>query len=365
MEKEEENNENVWNGIPDEIIANVASQMVVGTNVKEITNEFYYTMLVCKRWYSVFTDGNIWRSISQLFPDYVRLDARYRASSVSWMELCRERLSSIFMEHEILVGDRENPENRTLIQILGNGDTYIGFVNDFKDDMSSKAKWNTIFSAAFKAKNVKYRGLSYLMYAQYYQIKGIGPKIFNAIDLSNYDPFVLLLGSEGQVLELIYTTSKEKKWRKPSRELEFIKNDICHKMDRVYAMAFACFALSDGHVWTWSIIDHPMPLMVREENRENILTPPICLDMINGFWVYHLEQSDVLNCTRMYYEMRTIVNDRNRHQFRSPADVLLNDPLREIQFIDVSNVDIMYLISKSIFSEDMINEITQKMQENQ
>jgi hypothetical protein len=336
--------------IPDEILAKFVSFNTLAESVSTV----YRMSLVSTRWYSVFTDDVIWKSMAKLFPDYVRLCARHKTSTNSWMELCRERLSKVFLEREILVGDRTNPEDRYLIRIMGNGDLYFG------RDVTSIVNYIDYISNTHRIGDKVYTMDPVLC-------GGGDNTIFNAIDLSNYDPFLLILGCDGRVMEFTFAPTRNgllfyRTHERRLRSLEFKKNNIVYAMDRVYALDFACFALQDGYVWTWSMIDHPLPLTVPENKRENITTTPICLDILKDYWIYQIAPSENLNQhTRMYYERRSLVTHRNRHWFRSIDDIKIMDPGHEIRWIDVPNIDIMYLISKSVFTEDEIDTICQTM----
>jgi hypothetical protein len=289
----------------------------------------YQCMQVSWMWLECFSHNSIWKRVAKTFPDYSRLLCRYRASGLSWKEICRERLSEVFMQQEMMIGDRAAPEARIVFKLAGTGEMYID---------------------AFVMQNRCISDLPHRL-ANMQQL----PKV---VDISTCDPFVLVLDVIGNVWEFVFPPSWDHKWAEVSTPRNL---SITDGVDRVFAMDFACFALSNGRVWTWSIIDHPMPLMVAEHERENIATPPVQLVGLEPFWIYYIESTDH-GLTRMYYETRSFVNADNRDTFRHPNDVRTIYPDRTVRYHDIPNEQIMALISQSIWSDDMISQIVEQMQ---
>jgi hypothetical protein len=330
--------------IPDEIMTMIGKAVLRGNTIRDQLNLISIGSLVCSYWNEIWQDGYIWQCVVQSFPDSLRLERRYRATVVSWKELCRERLSSVFLEQEILVGDRTSPEAKYLIQVHGTGVLYIGANRNSFDFIPS---WRLHQSSEPEYELVVKRSSD-----MYYMIPfRAALRDATVVDISAFDPFLLILTSRGNVIEMIFKPSWATKWKEHS-QMRFLEFSGPVELDRVYAFAHACFALQDGFVWCWSIIDHPFPLEVEEDRRENIKTPPIRLSQLEKLFVYHLESER--DYTRMYYV------DRDAHldlRIRSPTDLNPED----VKFIDVSNVDIMYLISTSIFTESEIEAINQRL----
>jgi hypothetical protein len=337
----------VWIAVMDAAISTVESY-------KDALQILHNCTLVSKAINAIVDDWQIWKRVAQMFSDYARLKKRYHAIDIEWKTIVRERLSNVIVEREILVGDRSAPEKRYLIQVHGSGNMFIGsdvnkqraeFIHRFTD--ITEGFGLQLFHDAI----VKYGETEFIMMP--YHMELVGPEyrrdMLKVVDVSTFDPFMLVLTETGCVIEFIFKPSWDTKWdefTKP-RMLEF-PSDV--HIEKIYAMDYAFMAIQNGFLWVWSVIDNPI-------GGENIRTPPLRLDVLSSMYVYYIEHHTSI--TRVYYVMRNSINNEDLLKFKSPYKDDIVDP--NALYVDVENAQVMQIITASVFTEEQIQEIAEKI----
>jgi hypothetical protein len=306
-------------------------------------------MLVCQTWYRYGCDWQLWKLVATKFHDYVRLLKRHQSIGVEWKTIIKERLSKVFIQQEILVGDRLSPECKYLIEIHGDGTMYLG--NAVLSELIMQ-----LYMISGNDSNygnlVSYNGTSYMM-SPFHLSQTITGGMLKIVDISNYDPFMLALTDTGNVIEFIFKPSWDTKWDTFTRPryVEFPNDAV---IDKIYAMDYAFMAIGNGYVFVWTVIDHPMP--TRDNHGENIRTKPICLEILRDFYVYYIEPMHKL--TRLYYVIRSSTTDMLRYKSPFKSDIV--DPTA--LYIDIENYQVMAIIAENIFTSDEITYIADKIQ---
>jgi len=307
-------------------------------------------MLVNKQFYMISNDWQIWEKVARLFSDYARLKKRHTATDAEWKLIVQERISKVILEREILVGDRTNPEKRYLVTLHGNGNMFIGSNID-NERARIIHQYTDVFNTLQTDALVKHKNNEFIM--MHYDMELIGSEfkkdLLKVVDISTFDPFMLVLTESGDVIEFIFKPSWDTKWdefTKP-RLLNFPKNV---QIEKIYAMDYAFMAIEKGYVWVWSIIDNPL-------GDENIRTPPTLIEALKNMFVYYVELMGLI--TRIYYVSRDIVNKDNMLKFRSPYKEDIVDP--DAIYVDIENIQVMQIIAMSVFTEQQIQQIAEKV----
>jgi len=340
----------VWIAIMDVLISTAESH-------KDTIQILHNCALVNKAFNTLVDDWQIWKRVAQMFSDYARLKKRHHAIDIEWKTIVRERLSNVIIEREILVGDRAEPEKRYLIQVYGSGDMFIGSeVN--KQNVKIIHQYTDIEGFGLQYLHdaiVKYGETEFIMMPYYMEL--IGPEyrkdILKVVDISTFDPFMLVLTENGCVIEFIFKPSWDTKWdafTKP-RMLEFPFNT---QIEKIYAMDYAFMAIQNGFLWVWSVIDNPIG------GSENIRSPPVRIDALSSMYVYYIENQS-LSATRVYYVMRNSINNEDLLKFKSPYKDDIVDP--NAIYVDIENAQVMQLIASSVFTEEQIQEIAEKIRD--
>ena len=345
-----------------EIVKFLTKDLIPKAAVKIVIN----LALVNNYFHMVMLDRQIWKTIASSFNDYVRLEKRYKSINIEWRDIVKERLSGVFIEREIIVGPRDAPERRHLIQVHGNGYMYIG-TNIPGQDLEIIRYFNRFLDMGVDDYDVmyrliKYNSIDYIMQPFYFNLDFINNNeviqskmnhILNVADISTYDPFLLVLTSDGHVIEFMFKPSNDSKWDDcaKSRLLEFsILNCSVDAVEKIYALDYACFALSNGRVWCWSIIDHP------DGTRHNIKTKPIRLDQLEPYYIYFIRR-DRPGFTKCFFVDRRNINDGNQYLYRSPTLELDIEPT----WMEIPDEQIMALIGASVFTDDEITAIAERV----
>ena len=306
-------------------------------------------MLISNGFSSLARDWQIWQKVAQKFSDYARLHKRHQATDQEWQQIVLDRLRHVVVEREILVGDRNAPERRYLVQIHGNGIMYMGGNVDRK-----RAEFIHMFTdlpgvMCYNDPVVKYGDNAFIMIPFHLSVSGKSD-IMKVVDISTYDPFVLILTETGEVVELVFKPNWDTKWDEFSRPRRVPFPDGV-TIEKIYAMDYAFMALEHGYCYCWSVIDNPLG------TRENIRTPPIRLEALSSMYVYYVEPIGEL--TRLYYVPRSVADGESVLRFKSPFKDDIVDPTA--QFVDIQNTDVMALIAQSVFSEEEIVEIAERI----
>lgn len=338
--------------LPDEVWVLIAQFLVdEKESYKKTIQILYNYMLVNHQSLAIANDWQVWKRVAQLFTDYARLLKRHMAINIEWKAIVQERLSRIILEREILVGDRTSPERRYLVQVHGSGNMFIGgdidpqrriFIHQFTD----LPEWFGLQNDAI----VKHVDHEFIMMP--YHMELVGPDfkrdMLKVVDISTFDPFMLVLTESGEVIEFIFKPSWDTKWdefTKP-RRLEFPNNV---QIEKIYAMDYAFMAIQNGYVWVWSVIDNPL-------GGENIRAPPSMITALADMFVYYIEPQALM--TRLYYVPRKIIDNDSALKFRSPYKDDIVDP--DALFVDIENAQVMQIIAMAVFSEEEIAAIAEK-----
>jgi hypothetical protein len=357
--------------IPAEILLAIAKFVIRDTYNYEMAIKILHSnALVSTRFNDVFNANEVWQDIALKFNDYTRLYRRRCATNLTWREVIQERLSNVFIEREILVGDRERPERRYLVQVHGNGNLFIGgninmdrsiLIHRFTD-LARRFGGSGEMSDAIVCRNVSNElspvEIDYIMMPYNMNLHE------KVVDVSTYDPFMLILTDKGNVVEFIFKPSWDTKWDEFSRPrcIDFTNTVLGSKehssfetkkvsVDKIYAMDYAFMAIADGYIYTWSVIDNPL-------GGENIRTPPVRIDALSSIYVYFVEQNGLT--TKLYYTPRTLImDDHETYKFKSPFKEDIVDP--DALFITIDNQQVMAIIAESVFTEEQIVEIAQRI----
>ena len=329
--------------LPIELQLRILSLLIESShNWEKAIQLLYNGMLINSQSLDLCQDRKLWQMIAIKFNDYARLYKRYKITTADWKVLVRERLSDVIIQRIILVGDRTTPENKYLVRVNGNGTMYIGSVIS-----ESQVELIKYFSNNDDDLDIyRYEDTYYMMIAYYLDV--IGQSTCKVVDISNYDPFMLVLTETGDCIEFIFKPSWDTKWTsftKP-RLMVFPNNT---KVDKIYTMDYAFMAISDGFIWAWTVVDHPIP----GSNTNSIRTKPVLLEKLSAYYCYYVEPKG--NITRLYYLDRININSESILLYKSPFKDDIVDP--KAQFVDVDNYDVMAVITQDIFSEDDVTTI--------
>lgn len=334
--------------LPDEVWIGVVQALVDDCESYKITLQLLHNyMLVNQQSYAIANDWQVWRKVAQLFSDYARLRKRHLAVGIDWKTIVQDRLKHIVTEREILVGDRAAPERRYLVQVHGSGNMFIGGDIDKTRAQLIHQFTDNVWFESMQDALVKYGDNEFIM--QPFHLIGNGQNALKVVDISTFDPFMLVLTETGEVIEFIFKPSWDTKWdefAKP-RRLEFPSKV---QIEKIYAMDYAFMAIHDGHIFVWSVIDNPI-------GGENIRTPPTRIDALRDMFVYYVEPLG--NTTRLYYAPRKTVNTDSLLKFKSPYKDDIVDP--DAMFVDIENAQVMQIIAASVFTEAQIEEIAEKI----
>lgn len=345
--------------IPLEIIAIVFVQVLEDQSCFESLHQMYILSLVNKLFQNLSLENTIWKYIATKFVDYARLLRRYNATDRTWRDICKERVSDVFIQHEILVGSRENPEKKILIQVHGIGQMYLGVVIEDQTRIALLKRNNSELKGNLLT---EYNGTTYVLTPCHMCKTTLNEhhrtpimyknNVWDTVDLACYDPTVLILTNDGTVIEFICKPSWDTKWDKFTYP-HLIEIDT--QVEKIYAMDYCNIALSNGYCYCWSIIEHPLVGHLEYKTPWEIIeTKPIRITALDNYYIYFVECKD--NFTRFYYKKRTAMTDDVRLSLKSPT--LLFDTT---EFFDIEKSQIMQFISSSCFTEDEIEEISNYM----
>lgn len=330
--------------ITDELLVMIAnSYFDMFDDLNTCLRAMYICYLVCLRWTNVFSEESLWKNICKKCPDYVRLLRRHRATSLTWKIICKEHLSNVIVERLILVGDRLAPEQKILLHVRGDGQLFAGMSDIYVFQMG---EYET------KYDDVTYDMIPYAVVSEDFKLERF------VADLASFDPFVLVLTADGRVIELAFLAAGVEGWNGITRPRQIYFNSGSSDrviIDKVYAFAHSNFALQDGNVWCWTIVDHPFPLEALPEERGGIKTRPLLLTRLKQFWIYHIEYPPASEITRMYYLPRETHSIDELREIRDVVDT------EEKLYLDVPNRDLMFLMSSTVFTEDQLEYYAQRM----
>lgn len=344
--------------LPDEAVLNIIQHVIdSGTSAKNCIALLNNITFVNKYFHVVTQDWQIWKRIAARFNDYVRLEKRYKAVDIEWYTIVKERLSGVFIEREVIVGPRDAPERKHLIQVHGNGIMFIGTNISGRDADNIEHFDRMVLQENIQHNLVRYHDTNYVMIPFHMQLEIVSGDvklldfhhILDIADVSTYDPFVLVLTSDGHVIEFMFKPSYDTKWDNCAKP-RMLQLEI--PMDKIYAMDYACFAIGDGRVWCWSIIDHP------DGTRYNIKTNPTQLIALEPYYVYFIERSRT-GFTKVYYVVRQDINEKNKYLYRSPSIELEQS---EHTWFEIPDEQVMAIMIMSVFNDDEMHDIAALVQ---
>jgi len=164
-------------------------------------------------------DNYIWKCFSNKLKHTKSYPIAQSIIEMNWKKYYQIYIRSIVKSIEVLIGDRTNPENRILIQLQGNGKCYISgrysrdyiypvVYNSYHYEMVPITEITLPLYYELNELNGIYK---YIPFTNDYKKKSI---IFTErrkleqtkiIDISSFDPFIILLSDNNRVFEFVLT----------------------------------------------------------------------------------------------------------------------------------------------------------------
>lgn len=205
------------------------------------------TAQVCRRFALLSSDNQIWRELCQNFHDFPHLRNKALLLKQTWKSIYRQRFCGIYKTREVLIGPREQPTDRRLIQLMGSGECYLSthyeeIIEYYDSDLCPINDNITVVG------NIRYY-MQKITDCLTGTIRGI------MIDVQTYDPHILLLNSSGQVFEFITPPEWATNWSK-FRTPNLI--GIPYPVKAIFCLAVGNFAITMcGKVYFWTITSDP------------------------------------------------------------------------------------------------------------
>lgn len=196
-------------------------------------------------------DKNVWEYLCKT--RYRNLTEK-KQTAEEWKQTFFERVSGVVLRNVVLVGDRNQPERKIVVELTGKGECFVGeegnlkLIQDYRSvifDKNRSEGWMSMipFTSSF-GKRVTNRKTSAAI------------RTLNFVDVSSYDPTVLFLSSDGVVLESLFLPSyitNYDEFQKPAK----IEIDSAGKIVGVRATAAFSFAWTDKEeIFAWTVVDH-------------------------------------------------------------------------------------------------------------
>ena len=323
--------------------------------------------LVCREWNDLLQTSSLWEWICSAFPDFARLQNRQKAISQHWKLVCRERHFETQIREEVFVGDISCPAEKYLINISGTGSLSIGILNESRIAVGLGVNYTTHNHTQYETWSVYAMKTFSADFSDFWSmLGGVTPnnmtlnilgKFFDNckpdlrfIDMSVFSPFVLLLTSDRQVIELMFQpdlvgSGEQARWTS-MRTPRFVFEDV--SILRVFSFDWGNAAIDINHdVWVWTALDHPFPEDFEE--RKKIQTNPVRLNALSDFQIVHIEPSfdPSVPGMRMYYS--------------SDPETWDMSVVDETTFHIVSTEQIMSLMVEATFPQNVIDRLNNQL----
>lgn len=353
----------------------------------------FQLQLVCWGWKDILDHSTVWKTISKGFPDFEILEKRQIAKSVHWKQVCKDRINNNFIMKSVSVGNVSNPKSKYLIHVSGSNKLYISnlsyltedtklfmgqygllkFDNDIYQQLSlpitenikiplpviGTGEWavrGTFYftdnvpsePAYLQPMSLDRHHMSISIQNEFYRFvqKHHMNPLF-VIDVSVFDPFVLILTNRSSVIELMFVQElSEGRWW-DFREPRIIS--INAKILRVFAFDFGNIAIDENHnVWVWTALEHPFPDPAILETQKKIRADPLLLDALSKYNIVHCEPG-IADHTRMFY-----TNDDSSHGC---------DNFKTLPYLDVPNVQMIAMIAEQAFTPEILEQLVDRINE--